>query len=151
MYLSRGLVASLTEDELRAVLRWSALRCARSGLGLESLCGAAAIRLFRGVPSSWRAIALEGGLPIPGDAPGRHVPELNPLSALRFLVVYPWADLFFRCSHLARMLGSSPVEELLPDPSGIMGLWAEDWIGAMRKASRAAEVWRTAIVPAPRA
>lgn len=128
VFLSRGLLAQLSERELRAALRWCALRSRQPGLALESLCAYAAIRLFALAPAGWRDV---------GSKPG--VRGLEPWSCLAYLFVHP----------LARFLAEAgrhwPDEidlALVEDPTGLMGEWQEHWFSAVREVRRALATWR---------
>lgn len=128
IFISRGLLAQLSENELRAALRWCALRSRQPGVALESLCAYAALRLYALAPAGWREV---------GSRPGAR--GLDPLSCLAFLFVHPLAQ------YLAEAGRHWPDEvdlALVPDPSGVMGEWQEHWFSAVRGVRRALDTWR---------
>jgi hypothetical protein len=152
VFVSEGLAALLSEEELRAVLRWCALRCARPGLSLQSLFGQMAIWAFSCIPEGWRSTVLEQALPRFDRSSSKEVRGLRPWSSLRFLVFFPFANGFFRLSQF----------NLRPEPDlrlagaelhRSMPALSEHWFSAMRKISRAAQTWYVPVIsePLPRA
>jgi hypothetical protein len=89
LVLSRGLLALLSEEELRAVLGKLVAEPAFGRIRLRMICASIAVRLLKLAPREWVSLTLAGSRPDPGSFRF----AASPLRFARFLMIYPWARL----------------------------------------------------------
>ncbi|HAR41064.1 MAG TPA: hypothetical protein DCS07_00255, partial [Bdellovibrionales bacterium] len=101
LVVSQGLLAGLSEDELRATFRRGVLKVYEKGTPLRCLAALVSMLLLRFAPQSWSDLILQGEEPHPvaqpcGTAPER--PHLTALGAIAFWCVVPGISHFIRLS-----------------------------------------------------
>lgn len=125
IFLSQGLVAQLTEAEIRAVLKTSLLRLQESQWVLNSLCAGLAIRIFRRMPVGWKKLLFSSA-----QSTRQEGESLTVWNLVVFLLLFPFGRFFQRlCIRI-------PIEQSQD------GLTPEDknaWQDAVRKIRTAAE------------
>jgi hypothetical protein len=124
--VSQGILALLSEEELRALLGAAVIRCGDRRLPLQSACALLAVTTLSLAPREWVSMVFAGRTPRPERGKKR---PLSPVSALRFLAIFPIARVFMK---LGSMGESALRARLLDSPhSG----------AAVRKISHAIHPW----------
>jgi hypothetical protein len=93
--LSQGLFALLKEPELLEAIAMCQLRLKDQGLVFQSLCTVYSLIVLKLVPNSWAKLIFIGRL-----SDQNLEPELNPISTLSFMILYPWMRFFGRIGNL---------------------------------------------------
>ena len=126
--LTQGLLASISEEELRVVIRALVLRLRSPLLSRQTFCASLAHRLLQWAPEGWTRFVLAGESPSAVD-PDR----LPPLAFLGFLLIYPWARFLIWCGNSAE--GGGPPAEFSADELLL-------WGNAMRKVGGSSQTAR---------
>ncbi len=126
--LTQGLLASISEEELRVVIRALVLRLRSPLLSRQTFCASLAHRLLEWAPKEWTRFVLAG------DSPDVAEPDrLRPLAFLGFLLIYPWARFVIWCGNSAE--GGAPPAEFSADELLL-------WGNAMRKVGGSSQTAR---------
>jgi hypothetical protein len=103
IFLSQGLIAYLNEEELRATLKLSLSRIKQSGIVFHSFCLVLAFGLLKISPGSWVNLVEGERVLTP-----KQEQYLTPISALGFLVMFPFVRFFLKLGHLEGPQQKSP-------------------------------------------
>ena len=93
--LSQGLIAVLNEAELRTLLTACIIKIRKRGSVFQSFCCFLALSILSLAPRVWNSLLLRGKSLSPSEER-----KLSPLSALVFLVFYPFARFLLACGRL---------------------------------------------------
>jgi hypothetical protein len=129
--LSQGLISRLSEAQLRAVLRHLADRCDTVGYSLTTLGAVIAAGVFSLAPKGWVNWAFYGRHELSSQD------GFTPISAIRFLVLYPFARIFVR-------LGGIGVSNRISDPKSNK---SEVLAEALCELNRSASLWSGQLNP----
>lgn len=123
--ISQGLASLLSEEELRAVLRWCIYRVQQPTLVLNSICSYFLLLVLFFAPKSWIDLAFAGRT-LSDDEEA----TLSARSAAGFLVVFPMIR------YLNRL--SKPLKRKRKAPSPNFGL---SYLTAIQKIVQAIQIW----------
>lgn len=123
LFLSQGLIALLTDQELQAILGMCIEALGRPGILLQSFSSTLALWVLSGWPEAWRNLVFPGRLKWKEQ---KRI--LSPLSTLPILVLFPVALVFYRLGHLQ-----------LPEPQS--SRLDENRSIAVRKINQTLRIW----------
>jgi hypothetical protein len=121
--LSQGLIALLSEEELRSVLRLCVSRIREPGIVLQSFCCTLVVWALNFAPYAWVNLVFEGR-----ELSSSDERFLGPFSALGFLVLFPAVRFFIT-------FGRPPLRN--QQPIGLGGTYSS----AVQKITQAVHIW----------